>query len=61
VCFREREKGNPFNVPLLGGSGQDVIQELDYPKVIQMIGTDSLIDCLHTSFGRIKLRRSLRV
>uniref|UniRef100_A0A2N9GU82 Uncharacterized protein n=1 Tax=Fagus sylvatica TaxID=28930 RepID=A0A2N9GU82_FAGSY len=83
-------------VPLLGGSGPDVVQKFDLskghaddwdrvfdrlptypfwedqgpdvvqdvgpiPKVMQMIGTESLIDCLRTSFGRIRSRRSSRV
>ena len=35
-------------------------KSLTYPKVIQMIGIESLTDCLRTSFGRIRSRRSSR-
>ena len=46
-------------VPLLGGSSPDVVQDVGpIHKIIQMIGTESLMDCLHTSFGRIRSRRS---
>ena len=49
-------------VPLFGGSGPDIIQEIGpIHKVIQMIGTESLMDCLCTSLGRIRSWRSSRV
>ena len=48
-------------VPFLKGSGPDVIQEIEpIHKVIQMIVTKSLMDCLCTPFERIKSRRSSR-
>ena len=31
-----------------------------YPKVVQMIGTEYLMDYLHTPFGRIRSKRSSR-
>ena len=49
-------------VPLLGGSSPNVVQNVGpIHKAIQMIGTESLIDCLRTSFKRIRSRRSSRV
>ena len=49
-------------VPLLGGSGLDVVQDMGpIHKAIQMIETESLLDYLRTLFRRIKSRHSLGV